>query len=238
MSKILVLGDIHGRSIWEKIVAKHHDVDKVIFIGDYVDTHDDITPLEQLQNLRKIIKYKALNQNKVVLLVGNHDYHYWPGAPEQYSGYQPAMRHNFEHEFQLHNDLFQMAFQDENDIIYTHAGVTKTWLESVGIASDWVSSINELFKFQPYKFKFSSLDTSGYGEHKSQSPIWVRAQSLYNDKILNLQIVGHTMVYNINHPPKSERRGFYIIDALGTSKEYLIIDNGKITIEKWGNKTY
>ena len=36
--KTVIIGDIHGRISWEKIVEKENDADRFIFVGDYFDT--------------------------------------------------------------------------------------------------------------------------------------------------------------------------------------------------------
>jgi len=42
--RIIALGDTHGRTDWKQITARER-FDKVVFIGDYFDTHeDDISP--------------------------------------------------------------------------------------------------------------------------------------------------------------------------------------------------
>jgi predicted phosphodiesterase len=230
--KTIIIGDIHGRTDWKEIVKQ--DYDRVIFIGDYVDTHEDITGLEQVQNLREIIDFKLKSDKQIILLIGNHDYHYWPGIGYTgTSGYQPGMKASFEYEFETYRDLFQMAFVDENEIVFTHAGITETWLNDRGIGQVNIHSqidvINDVFYHQPYKFNFYSGDTSGCGDNIHQSPIWVRPNSLYRDGIKQLQVVGHTTQPKIN-TNKSERQGYYLIDTLGTSGECLIITDGKITI--------
>lgn len=69
--RYLVIGDIHGRTIWKDIIEKE-DPDKVIFLGDYVSTHEDISSTQQINNLGDILTYKENNPDKVVLLRGNH----------------------------------------------------------------------------------------------------------------------------------------------------------------------
>ena len=69
--KTLILGDIHGRTIWKEIIEKENP-DKVIFLGDYVDTHQFISPRDQIENLEEILTYKEKNPDKVILLRGNH----------------------------------------------------------------------------------------------------------------------------------------------------------------------
>ena len=69
--KTLVLGDIHGRTIWKDIIKKENP-DKVIFLGDYVTTHEGISSEQQISNLEEILTYKEENSDKVILLRGNH----------------------------------------------------------------------------------------------------------------------------------------------------------------------
>ena len=58
MSKILVLGDIHGRTLWKNIVDLEQP-DLTIFLGDYVSTHDhSVTEQMQIENLEDILQYK------------------------------------------------------------------------------------------------------------------------------------------------------------------------------------
>ncbi len=232
MSKQIILGDIHGRTVWREIVERHPDATRFIFIGDYLDTHEDILPVEQLNNLEAIIDFKKKSKAEVILLIGNHDHHYWPGVGNSgTSGYQPRMATSFEFVLNENKDLFQMCFEDEYRNVFSHAGLSKPFMRAIGaVGSDRYDVINEIFKTQPTKFCFYNGDFSGYGNHKLQSCIWIRPQALYgNTNLKEIQIVGHTQVHFINHPPKSERRGFYLIDAL--PKQYLSITDGVIEIE-------
>jgi predicted phosphodiesterase len=70
--KIIALGDIHGRTNWEKIVDNEMDSDKIIFIGDYFDSRDSISALEQIHNFKEIIKLKKIYPEKFIILFGNH----------------------------------------------------------------------------------------------------------------------------------------------------------------------
>lgn len=69
--KTVVLGDIHGRTIWKDIISKENP-DRTIFLGDYVSTHDNIPSEVQVSNLMDIIAYKESNPDNVILLLGNH----------------------------------------------------------------------------------------------------------------------------------------------------------------------
>ena len=231
--KQIIIGDIHGLTCWRRIVEYHPDADRIIFIGDYLDSFD-ISPIEQLNNLEAICEFKKSSNKEVILLVGNHDHHYWPGVVDTgTSGYQPHMATSFEYCFSQNKDLFQMCFVDEKKTVYSHAGMSRSFMRAIAAhGTDKFDFINELFKTKPRYFCYNNFcyDHSGCGEHVLQSCIWIRPGSLYKDKIQNLQVVGHTPVGRIDYPAKSERRNFYLIDCL--PKEYLFCQDGVFKIEK------
>lgn len=222
--KIAVIGDIHGRNSWEKIVSK--DYDKIVFIGDYVDSYE-IKPIAQLENLQKIKKFKEENEN-VILLLGNHDYHYLFDEI-RYSGYQIDYKKEFQDIFKemLDNNLIQASWY-YNDVLFTHAGVTDTWIKSTGYEGDLkdIKSISEYINdlLINYNGEFHFKDrffNNPYGNDIFQSPIWIRPQSLLIDRLKFRQVVGHTSVDEIEIED-------YIafIDSL-KNDNYLEIDNNK-----------
>src|SRR4051794_4306602 len=156
--KIIALGDIHGRTLWKSIVIKE-TFDKIVFIGDYFDTHEGISAGQQKHNFRDIIQYKAANKDKVVLLVGNHDLHYLSAVGEQYSGYNRFNAIEIEELLlaALDNDYLQMCFIHEQ-FLFVHAGITKTWCRNTFGKYHFESgkvleqTINNLFRSQPNKF--------------------------------------------------------------------------------------
>lgn len=233
--KTIVLGDTHGRTIWKDILTSEQTWDRVIFIGDYVDTHYDISGSSQLENLHDIIAFKKDNKDKVILLVGNHDYQYWDHTLTdycQYSGAQRNMAHSFELTFQENKELFQMCFLDEHKRVFSHAGLTETFVEQrIGTFSE--KNVNDVWKHKPASFGFYFGDFSGCGDDVHQSCIWVRPLSLYRDQISYLQFVGHTEVHKIDHSPKSERRGFYLIDCL-ENRQYVVLEDEKVVIKQLG----
>jgi len=226
--KLLALGDIHGRTIWQKIVA-NETYDKVIFIGDYFDSKEGISAKQQLANFKKIIHFKKSQPDKVVLLLGNHDFHYLNFSSRINSGYQKDYASSINK--LLHDaidaGLMQMAFQYE-DILFTHAGVTNTWLTNNKIKpiKNIPHSINQLFKKDPTAFEFIVKPRQqANGDNIYQSCIWVRPTSLFKDAIQGLkQVVGHT--------PQEKIEGFHhitFIDTLGSSGEYLVIENDEFS---------
>jgi len=239
--KTIVLGDTHGRGMWQHIV-KNESFDRVIFVGDYWDSFD-VPFLEQMYNFKQIVHFARTSDKEVILLTGNHDVHYqkWAlQAGESYSGFQSVHANDICQELQLNEDIMQMAYKMDN-FLFTHAGVTKTWLELMEIENDinMVDVINDIAKFKPRMFGFGAVGNGGYvdgyGDNVWQNPTWVRPKSLMKDsKDLNyIQVVGHTGQNQIDIKGKSTGGKYYFIDTLGTSGEYLIIEDGKVSAGKF-----
>ena len=230
--RLIALGDTHGRLNWEEIVAKElESSDKIIFMGDYFDTHDDISPEQQLSNFNEIVAYKRANMDKVVMLIGNHDYHYMNLVSDNYSGYQRGYAKSFNEaiETALADGLMQMCYTHAH-FVFTHAGVTRTWCTNSGIdinlrGLELEKAINDLFIKNRIFFSFQIGDNfSQSGNDITQPPIWVRPESLLSDMLDDIIcVVGHTTVSRLGL--MDELPKLILIDCLGTTGEYLIIEN-------------
>jgi hypothetical protein len=225
--KIVALGDTHGRVIWKDIIDQEiMSADKIIFIGDYFDTHGGgVSGNKQIVNFKKLLQLKREYPSKVVLLFGNHDFHYIRGIGETYSGYQAAYAVDIGAAIgdAISEGLVQMCFKHEN-FVFTHAGVTMTWcVDNEVDLTDLETSINDLFKYKPHAFKFAMGDNfSNTGDDVTQPPIWVRPESLLRDMVDGITcVVGHTTVKELGISPK-----LILIDTLGISEEFLIINDG------------
>lgn len=225
--KAIVIPDIHGRDLWRKIIKKEKDADKFIFLGDYWDSLD-LPYIVQKENFNQILSFQAHNTEKTILLLGNHDFQYLRGQEGDCSGYQPRVRFEIEHLFQENIDKFQMAYLYEN-ILFSHAGITQTWLNDKGIASNDQPidvSINELWQFKPDHFQFFGLNS--YGDDITQGPLWVRPKSLMRDRIKDyVQVVGHSSVKSID---LSTSNKVVFTDNFDTNTEYLIIEDGQFKV--------
>ena len=69
--KILVIPDVHGRTFWHAAKEIIDNVDKVVFLGDYLDPYPEegITPDDALSEFCKILAFKDKYPDKVVLLI-------------------------------------------------------------------------------------------------------------------------------------------------------------------------
>lgn len=231
MTKTIVIGDLHGRDIWRNIVEKEKDATKFIFMGDYWDSFD-VPFVEQVENWTNLVTFKASNPDKVVLLIGNHDFHYMWFAKEQYSGYQDEYELVIKDLVKIaRKEWLTMAYQEGN-YLFTHAGVTKTWLEENHIHADaeWgdvASEINAVFYDHPEAFRFTpSTRMDTYGDSITQSPIWVRPEALKRDMIEGFtQVIGHTHTPSIIHYQAGDKH-LILTDTFDHCREYLSIEDG------------
>jgi hypothetical protein len=227
--KIVAIGDIHGRSIWKDIVAKEKYADKWVFMGDYFDSHSNgYSVNRQIENFKDILAFKNDNLDKVVLLFGNHCFHYLRDAGERYSGYQWHYAIDIGDIIHgaLSSGLMQMCYKYDK-YVFTHAGITKTWAAANDVdLTNIEQSVNDLFKYQPYRFRFTMGEYSNQsGDDITQTPIWVRPTSLKEDMIEGI-------TYVVGHTPQRELMIFndlILIDALGVPREYLVITDGRAT---------
>lgn len=131
--KITVIGDLHGRDKWKKIVHENMDSDKIIFLGDYVDIYENDfknvkykdAKLNAITNLIELIQIKNLYPDKIVLLLGNHDTHYIYDL-------EKSSRYDFDNQelirtiFMKNRELFQYCYQINNHF-FVHGGILQRW---------------------------------------------------------------------------------------------------------------
>lgn len=217
--RTLVLGDIHGHDSWKAIV-ENEEYDNVVFLGDYLDAFR-VKPEVIADNLLDIIKFKEKMGDKCRLCYGNHDHSYW--NDERCSGYNWHGIHLY---MPLLEDMFKENMMDliyiQDDIIFSHAGVSKYWLKNVA-GLDSVHDINFDVIINLDVLNWNMLTGyDGYGNTISQSPLWIRPQSLSKSKVDGYrQIVGHT---NMGTPV--DEQGLYFNDLL--PDYYIIIEDGNI----------
>ena len=141
--KYLVIADAHGRKFWRQAIANNIDkVDKIIFLGDYLDPYpNEIEENPELmecnnfydsQNLLKmledIISLKKNEPDKYILLTGNHtDSYIW----SKFSAASRTDYRNWEkyHKFFSENLEYFNLVWIENNVIFSHAGISEGWAE-------------------------------------------------------------------------------------------------------------
>ena len=137
----LVIPDIHGRRFWRKAIINNiGQVDKIIFLGDYLDPYGN--EIEEnpelleckcfgdscsfLNMLNDIISLKKNEPDKYILLTGNHsDSYIW----SKFSAATRTDYRNYEkyYKFFLENLEYFNLVWIEDDVIFSHAGITQEW---------------------------------------------------------------------------------------------------------------
>ena len=118
----------------------------------------------------------------------------------------------------------------EGDIIFSHAGISKTWFSTFGFKD--IKRLNncepsERFAFTPNNY------TDCYGDSITQPCVWIRPVSLIADALDNYtQVVGHTPLKNIINTKsiKADWPEIWACDCL--PREYLVIKNNKFIVNK------
>lgn len=131
----LLIPDIHGRVFWKEALEKYNKEDypnlTIVFLGDYVDPYEfeGVSRQDAINNFQEIIDV-AKSDNRIHLLIGNHDMHYWYDASyksrcdfKNYDQIKKMFLDNF--------DLFNIAYEEiinNEKYLYTHAGVSQPWI--------------------------------------------------------------------------------------------------------------
>lgn len=136
---MIIIPDVHGRSFWKNAIKEKKENEKVVFLGDYLDSYSSefdtiagsyITKESTLENFKEILEYAKSNPKDVILLLGNHDTEYFLGTPDCRMDIN-----NFDEIsklFMSNLKLFDVAYYiKEGNLTYTfsHTCLTKGWIE-------------------------------------------------------------------------------------------------------------
>lgn len=136
--KVLIIPDVHGRTFWKEAINKYpieqYPDLNIVFLGDYLDPYVDYDGISQEQafdNFKEILKYKD-KDNRITLLIGNHDWHYFVNLD--------TCRLDFKREKEIKElfidnlNKFHVTYEIELDgckYLFSHAGITQGWLNDV-----------------------------------------------------------------------------------------------------------
>ena len=199
--KRLVIGDIHGHFSTLESIYNSENPDSVIVLGDYFDSfgvsHDKM-PVNFNKTLELREKHINAGKGEFILLLGNHDFHYIDSI-DRYSGYnyRYAAFAKMKINECMDSGIITLIYTDDvNKTIYSHAGISNTWMRNSRITD--ISDINSInLKYLRH------TGTDPYGRDFNNGPLWIRPGALLNDiykdenDYIWTQIVGHT---NSNYP--------------------------------------
>ena len=161
MKKYSIIGDIHGRDSWRRLV----DEDSInVFVGDYFDPYNYIHFMDLQYNFMEIIEFKKKHPDNVVLLYGNHDFEYLPCVFEKSNRYDGLNAQTISWMLMETIDLFEgVAYAIGEDYLVTHAGVTIDWKITylphvLDIKpSSMAATINDLWSKEKKRFRLTQI---------------------------------------------------------------------------------
>ena len=171
-NKFLIIPDVHGRTFWENAVKQFADefitLTKssnklpnyhIVFLGDYIDPYikyDNISETDAYENFLSILEWRKIILEKykeyidtgklnVIMMIGNHDFHYVVPTDSCRIDYK---RHdNYTRIFKGAIDYSNESVSEEKfvfwkyftkeylhtsyDILMSHAGFTSSWLNEL-----------------------------------------------------------------------------------------------------------
>ena len=201
--KILIIPDVHGRSFWKEAVETG-DYEKMVFLGDYTDPYEweMIPETDALDNFLSIIEYKEQHPEKVVLLLGNHDLHYYSEYYHKLTGstrYSSLAAIYLQQLFRENEGLFQLAYDMDwggRHYLFSHAGITLAWLKGNAdvIGKPDAEHLNRLTDTNKGLKALAQVGAARCGDYPTGSMVWADSDEMVISDPLpaTYQIVGHT----------------------------------------------
>ncbi|MCQ2148594.1 MAG: metallophosphoesterase [Bacteroidales bacterium] len=235
----IIIPDVHGRTFWRDAV-KGHENDPIIFLGDYLDPydHEGITPNEAYNEFKDIIEFKKRHMDNVVLLLGNHDMGYLDTGINECRRDYPGSRRN--KELILQNlDLFDLVHcieVNEEKVLFSHAGISREWIESCPWLFDKENFrpefLNELLhdtdKHQELFLALSYVSKMRGGYDCCGSAIWADIREfLQGCHFLEgyMHIFGHTLHSDGAYMVKTGNTEGYCLDCM---EAFILNDAGEL----------
>ena len=238
MSKVLVIPDVHMQKqvieVGLKLAAKYR-ADKIVMLGDYFD--DWYAMNYEYTEMIKYLKKLLRGNPTIVPLMGNHELSYL-GYP--CSGFNRTMQPDV-YNFLIKDYRFAFCYA-EDGVLYSHAGVTTSWLKNnqVVTANEFRLKLNKktgpeivekgVDKIDSYprsveKLRPFSEVGPARGGGNNPSLLWADLTELIADPAPFKQVVGHTPVKQIENIGRVWFCDTY--SNYNPSSEYLLVKDGE-----------
>jgi predicted phosphodiesterase len=248
--KILVIPDIHQTEHYKTPFQKYfNEVDKIVFLGDCFDFHCHpskvVSTEKAIENFEEICDAAYKFPNKIDVCIGNHDQEYI--TDDMTNTYQYHAMGMIGRAIKANLSLLKVAVEYDN-YVFSHAGISHDFLKDFNLlrkdGKPKKSAINDLNSKLQYNgagfLVFSPYDMTGYGEHPSQSPSWIRPNSLLKNAAYKNQVVGHTAVGDGKIAYYTYRGNNVIFTDSEDKDLFLVLDTEKeikyLDIEKMSGK--
>lgn len=216
----LVVGDLHGKVAVAEAVLGLVDANKIIFIGDYLDSYEGNVN-DQIKLLDLVLDACEKYPGHVYALLGNHELSY---LQPRYvcSGWKQSTQYAVDERTERMQKLLVPVVQHEAGWLLTHAGVSKQW------ANQFSWPPEEAVQKCP-EDKLFQIGRARGGIANCGGPLWCD----YYDEFLPIpglkQIFGHTARTESIAGIRTEDGENYCIDCLDRVPEILRIkDDGRI----------
>ena len=217
---IIVIGDVHGSTLWQEIVKKHSNC-RYVFLGDYCDPYKDIANEDVLENFKRIIEFKQENPEEVILLLGNHDIHYLVDDAPMGSRFSLELMMDIEELLVEYADSFQCVYSYDG-MLFTHAGVSLPWFEEQFCGNIHGDIAEQLTRRADDTSLYDCGKARG-GKQTYGGIFWADKEELNNLPPHVIQIVGHTRVPEITCRQEVDS-AVYFCDCLWQEK-YMLIEH-------------
>jgi len=227
--KIITIPDLHGKDCWKSVDISL--CDKVVFLGDYVDSSGKYTLEQEITNLEAIIELKKAHPEKVVLLLGNHDILYLHFETFAKPNCHYEGKEAFTRIYTGNKALFSVAYQYQNHL-WTHAGVSQKWLDyyaetiSLFVNKDLISELGQILnKMHETHLHILGTNSPLRGGSDLYGGIFSADKTETSENIVAglHQYVGHTKVPSILKMGNDEG-SISFLDCLNSEEKYLVMD--------------
>lgn len=223
--KILVIGDIHGRENWKEIISSNKDsVEKIVIMGDYFDPYESREITDMIRNFNEILDLKKAEPDKYILLLGNHDTHYFCPEACTSTRFSHSGARFYESLFKDNLKYLDYIWKYKNTI-FSHAGISKGWFKTSfpGIEPEDAYTV-----IKSAGLENRDLHNVGWerGGHGYGGIFWADFQETTRSPLPGWnQVIAHSRTsdiveYNKEYP---DREKLYFCDCLEFGK-YLILD--------------
>lgn len=226
--KVCCIGDIHGTEkflqCYNDILKNDNDCEKIIVFGDHFDPYDYFTVDEMVEKYNEFIQI-CHEDSRIISLMGNHDLAGYVIGKDRTNRTIKFCRPIIEAITPNVKNSY-LCYKIGN-YLFSHAGVSKTWFESLepeyqerilGNYTGWTEKeLNDVACFY-------DGDYSWCGDDVHQGCTWIRPDSLSDDPLGEYnQVVAHTRVDEITKVPMSNGKDLWLIDNKQKPK-YLVLD--------------
>lgn len=226
--RTIAIGDVHGLTNWKDIVNDpQNEGSRFVFMGDYFDPYEDIRPFNLFMNFLDILMFKTKHKDDVILLLGNHDMHYLNKDFPRGTRYNEGIAEGIEAIFEDDRRFFQYAYQEDNTI-YTHAGISNDWWkndflplvdESSLRYNDGILDVASLLNNANEQQLQAMFQVSYWrgGDHNNGGIFWADKSETFDNPLQGFrQVVGHTRVPAIQANSTDSETQITFCDCLST----------------------